>query len=41
MLINSRLGRFMDHMKGNRKVDGKSRADDLLVARDEAYWQRR
>ena len=41
VLINSRLGRFMDHMKGNRKVDGKSRADDLLVARDEAYWQRR
>jgi hypothetical protein len=41
VLINSRLGRFMDHMKGNRKADGKSRADDLLVARDEAYWQRR
>lgn len=41
VLINSRLGRFMDHMKGDRKVDGKSRADDLLVARDEAYWQRR
>lgn len=41
VLINSRLGRFMDHMKGDRKIDGKSRADDLLVARDEAYWQRR
>lgn len=41
VLINSRLGRFMDHMKGDRKVDGKSRADDLIVARDEVYWQRR
>lgn len=40
VLINSRLGRFMDHMKGNRKTDGKSRAGDLLVARKEAYWQR-
>jgi len=39
VLINSRLGRFMDHMKGDRKVEGKSRAADLLVQRDEAYWQ--
>jgi hypothetical protein len=39
VLINSRLGRFMDHMKGDRKAEGKSRADDLLVVRDEAYWQ--
>ena len=39
VLINSRLGRFMDHMKGDRKIDGKSRAGDLVVKRDEAYWQ--
>ena len=39
VLINSRLGRFMDHMKGNRKADGRSRDDDLVVKRDEAYWQ--
>ncbi|RZM03321.1 MAG: hypothetical protein EOP73_06180 [Variovorax sp.] len=39
VLINSRLGRFMDHMKGARKTEGKSRAGDLLVARDEAYWK--
>lgn len=39
VLINSRLGRFMDHMKGNRKAEGRSRAADLLVQRDEAYWQ--
>ncbi len=39
VLINSRLGRFMDHMKGDRKTEGKSRAGDLLVKRDEAYWK--
>ncbi len=40
VLINSSLGEFMDHMKGNRKEAGTSRADDLVVKRDEAYWQR-
>ncbi|CAN5174445.1 hypothetical protein BH10PSE17_BH10PSE17_05600 [soil metagenome] len=40
VLINSRLGRFMDHMKGGRKEDGGSRGDDLVVVRDEPYWQR-
>lgn len=40
VLINSRLGRFMDHMKGDRKDAGQSRAEDLLVARTEAYWKR-
>ncbi|MDL2337114.1 MAG: hypothetical protein QFE16_04655 [Pseudomonadota bacterium] len=40
VLINSRLGRFMDHMKGGRKDNGTSYADDLVVQRDEAYWQR-
>lgn len=39
VLINSRLGRFMDHMKGGRKSEGHSRADDLVAARPEAYWQ--
>lgn len=39
VLINSRLGHFMDHMKGDRKSEGKSRSDDLLVRRDEAYWK--
>ncbi|MDB5999585.1 MAG: hypothetical protein JWP52_1284 [Rhizobacter sp.] len=41
VLINSRLGCFMDHMKGGRKADGTSRAGDLVVKRDEAYWQQR
>ena len=41
VLINSRLGCFMDHMKGGRKIGGKSLAGDLVVKRDEAYWQQR
>lgn len=42
VLINSRLGRFMDHMKGDsRKEAGSSRSSDLLVPRDEAYWAAR
>ena len=40
VLINSRLGAFMDHMKGDRKDQGTSRADDLIVQRTEDYWQR-
>lgn len=40
VLVNSRLGAFMDHMKGDRKDSGKSYADDLIVDRAEAYWQR-
>lgn len=39
VLVNSRLGRFMDHMKGERKAAGRSRADDLTTRRSEAYWQ--
>lgn len=41
VLINSRLGAFMDHMKGGRKDEGASRADDLVVARSEPYWHQR
>jgi hypothetical protein len=41
VLINSRLGRFMDHMKGGRKAEGMSRASDIVVQRDEAYWRQR
>lgn len=39
VLINSRLGCFMDHMKGDRKAKGTSHAEDLIVNRTEAYWQ--
>ena len=37
-LINSRLGNWIDHMKGDRKNKGKSLAKDLVVARKESYW---
>lgn len=37
-LVNSSLGRFMDHMKGDRKQAGKSFAQDLLDGRPEPYW---
>jgi len=38
VLINSPLGRFMDHMKGGRKAEARSRPGDLVVARGEGYW---
>jgi hypothetical protein len=36
--INGPLGAYMDHMKGDRKDQGRSLAADLLVRRDEGYW---
>lgn len=39
VLINSRLGRFMDHLKGDRKDGGKSRPEDRVLDRGEAYWR--
>lgn len=38
-LINSEWGRWLDHLKGDRKQQGRSRAKDLRVTRDEAYWR--
>lgn len=38
VFVNSRLGQFMDHLKGERKTEGRSRDSDLVVARDEDYW---
>ena len=37
--INSELGKFMDHLKGERKKQGKSHAKDLVTPRQESYWQ--
>ena len=37
-LINSRLGAYIDHMKGDRKFQGKSKKKDLIVDRTEDYW---
>ncbi len=37
-LINSELGRWIDHLKGVRKNEGRSRNKDLMERRQEAYW---
>jgi len=37
-LINSVWGAYLDHLKGERKGEGKSRSKDLIVKRNEAYW---
>ncbi len=37
-LINTVLGKWIDHMKGNRKVTGKSQRSDIMVNRTEDYW---
>jgi hypothetical protein len=37
-LINGPLGKWIDHMKGVRKQEGKSRRKDLMVNRSESYW---
>jgi hypothetical protein len=37
-LINSVLGNFFDHMKGDRKNKGKSQKKDLINQRVEKYW---
>ncbi len=38
-LINTVLGKWIDHMKGDRKFSGKSKKSDLLFKRNEGYWQ--
>ena len=38
-LINGPLGKWIDHMKGARKFEGKSKAKDLVVKRPEVYWK--
>lgn len=38
-LVNGPLGARLDHLKGKRKADGKSRASDLKHARPEPYWR--
>jgi len=38
-LINGPLGKWIDHMKGARKFEGKSKAKDLVVERAEVYWK--
>lgn len=38
-LINSEWGRWLDHLKGERKKLGRSKAKDLRVQRTETYWR--
>ena len=38
-LINGPLGKWMDHMKGGRKDQGKSKSSDIMVNRTEEYWK--
>lgn len=38
--INCDLGKYMDHLKGKRKMTGKSRRSDLRKKRKEDYWKR-
>ena len=37
-LINSEWGAYLDHLKGDRKQLGRSKAKDLKVQRPESYW---
>ena len=37
--INGPLGAVLDHMKGPRKFEGKSRPGDLRAERPEEYWK--
>jgi hypothetical protein len=38
-LINTQWGAYLDHLKGDRKSQGKSHMKDLKVKRSESYWQ--
>ena len=38
-LINTVLGKWIDHMKGDRKTSGKSKRSDIMVNRTEDYWR--
>lgn len=38
-IINSELGAYIDHLKGDRKLEGQSKKKDLKVERTEDYWR--
>jgi hypothetical protein len=38
-LINCEWGAYIDHLKGQRKDLGRSKASDLRVRRTESYWR--
>ena len=37
--INSELGLYMDHVKGERKLQGMSRAHEVIMHQNHPYWQ--
>lgn len=37
--VNGVLGEYMDHAKGPRKKEGRSKRSDLVVPRNEDYWK--
>ena len=40
VFINSPLGEYMDHLKGKRKKDGRSKPTDIYYKRDADYWKK-
>ena len=38
-IINSELGSYIDHLKGDRKLEGQSKRKDLKIERKEDYWR--
>ena len=38
-LVNGPLGACLDHLKGSRKAEGRSRRTDLITPRSEPYWR--
>ena len=38
--INSELGQYMDHVKGDRKVQGHSKPKEVVLHQDHPYWQK-
>jgi len=39
VFINSVLGDYIDHMKGKRKIKGKSSRSDLRTKKNQEYWK--
>ena len=39
VFINSPLGEYMDHLKGKRKKDGRSKPTDIYNTRSAEYWK--
>ena len=38
-LINCEWGKYLDHLKGDRKTHGTSLKKDLIIERNEPYWK--